>query len=329
MSPPVSSKPPPPPSPAAAAAAAAAVPSIPAATGGAKGRAPRVGASGASPKGRRHEGGEGEEASASEAAAAAVLETIVAAGAEMLHKRAFDRKCFAFAAADAAHTLLSILSLCHLTVDLGEPGDLEGQGHLEGSGGPPTVGAPAPVSPHSAEGGPPLVSGLEGEARSTEEGRLERTTLAPACRWEEPPLPIPGPQDSWAPGCLGIKRLTPELLQQLEIEDKKREQQQAAALKQKPSFSRPAAAATAAAAKPKAAAGGQMRGAKSFPLPRRAAPAAAAAPGAADAAPAASKQGARPLGRIAGVRGPIKEQRGAPQAQRRISSASSLETPNK
>ncbi|KAL8271234.1 hypothetical protein Esti_004895 [Eimeria stiedai] len=292
--------------------AAAAVPSIPAAAGGAKGRAPRAGPPGASPKGRRHEGGEAEEGSAAEVAAAAVLESIVSAGAELLHKRAFDRKCFAFAAADAAYTLLSILNLCHLNVDPGEPGDLLGRAaDVECTEGAPLkrVGGGPPLSPDAEERGPRPAPGLEGEATSAEEGRLMGGPPNPAaaCRWEGFPLPVPGPQDSWAPGCLGIKRLTPELLQQLEVEDKKRQQQQAAPLKHKPSFSRPAAAAA------KAAAARQTRGAKSSPLPRGAAAA---------TAPAASKQGAGSLSRVSGGRGPTKEQRERPQVQRRLSPSS-------
>ncbi|KAL8455295.1 hypothetical protein Emag_000879 [Eimeria magna] len=336
MSPPVSSKSPPA---AAAAAAAAAVPSIPAAAaGGTKGRAPRVAPAGASPKGRRHDGGDGEEASAAEAAAAAVLESIISAGAELLHKRSLDRKCFAFAAADAANTLLSILTLCHLTVDPGEPGDL---------GGPPadsqcTEGAPITGSPllpsDAADGGAPLAPGLDEGRRAAEEGRLEGgpPSSASAAKWEGPPLPVPGPQDSWAPGCLGIKPLTPELLQQLELDDKKRLQQQAASLKPKPNFTRTAAAAAKAAAA-KTAAGGQAKGAKGSPLPRdaaaaaraAAAPAAAAAaaaravaaPAAAPAAAAGSRQGAGPLRRVTGGRGPTKEQGGGPPVQKRLSSS--------
>ena len=217
--PPVSSKP----------AAAAAV----ASAGAAKGRVPRGGPPGTSPKGKKHEGLE-EELSAAEAAAASVMEDVIAAGAALLQKRTGDRQCFAFAAASATHTLLNILRLCHLTIDPGEPGDVP----LSSPSGAPDEGEEGSLK--GSEGGP--------LGRHREEG-------AP---WDVPPMPIPGKQDSWAPGCLGIKPLTPELIQELEAADRKRETLNArrkALIRKHPKTQTPPATATGMPAAAAAAAG--------------------------------------------------------------------------
>lgn len=249
--------------------------SPPASQGAAKPRGPRVGASGLSPKGRRHEGLE-DELPASEAAAAAVIEDLITAGAALIHKRATDRLCFSVAAADATRTLLSLLRLCHLQVDKGEPGDIPG----------------APT-----ERGPPSEGPAEG-----------------LCNEEAPPMPQPGAQDSWAPGCMGIKELTPQLLQQLEADDKTRQQQatkRGTVARKRTVPDTPAAAAAtpiAAAAQPAASvrASPATKSAAAAAKPKAAAKAAATRPAAAASSVAAARSSAQSRNKTAGgaPRGP-------------------------
>ncbi|OEH78263.1 hypothetical protein cyc_00740 [Cyclospora cayetanensis] len=163
-----------------------------------KARGPRGGPLGASPKGRKHEGGE-EELSAAESAAAAVLEEVVSAGAALIHKRAEDRRCFVFAAEDATRSLLDILRLCYLTIDLGEPGDLTGA--PEKLLGNPADEQSQTIGTESSAGKLQTIASLaEGE-----EGFGSQ--VSSRVLWDQPPMPIPGNQDRWAPGheCFGLE----------------------------------------------------------------------------------------------------------------------------